>query len=555
MKKEHILYIFITLWLILNIFQALNTELLHDEAYYWVYSKNPAWGYFDHPPLLSWLISIGYFIFENELGVRIFTSLMCTASLYLIWKIIDSNNLKLFAALVFSTAIIHLGGFIAVPDIPLVFFTSLFFYFFKFYLKEDNWAVAIGLLIAIIGMAYSKYLGALIVVFAILPNLKLLKRWSFWTIIIVTCLALIPHLYWQYLHEFPTFRYQLLDRSLGVYKIEFFLNYLLGQLLIFGPFIGFILFPAAVKFKAKDAFDKTMKWNFYGLFGFFLIQSLRGRIEPNWTVMAAVPLFYLAFHYIEGKEDLIRKVYKISIPSLLLIFIARVYFVYDFLPQDLVKRNEIHGWDKWAADISEKAGDLPVIFHNTFQKPSKYMFYSGKFAHEVSYINYAGKEFDLMLNVEEELQGKTVFQINEYLFQDTIRPGGIETYKYGIVEDFRYYNRVKIDIPEFNYDVPLDTILPIEVVLRNTTGARIDFTKTKDIQIDFCLFWYGLNQECHKAIDEFPVQTLEPFEELKLTLNLFTPKETGKHWRFRFGINTRGIIGRNSDFTKLEIVE
>jgi len=249
MKKEHILYIFITLWLILNIFQALNTELLHDEAYYWVYSKNPAWGYFDHPPLLSWLISIGYFIFENELGVRIFTSLMCTASLYLIWKIIDSNNLKLFAALVFSTAIIHLGGFIAVPDIPLVFFTSLFFYFFKFYLKEDNWAVAIGLLIAIIGMAYSKYLGALIVVFAILPNLKLLKRWSFWTIIIVTCLALIPHLYWQYLHEFPTFRYQLLDRSLGVYKIEFFLNYLLGQLLIFGPFIGFILFPAAVKFK------------------------------------------------------------------------------------------------------------------------------------------------------------------------------------------------------------------------------------------------------------------------------------------------------------------
>jgi len=555
MKKERIPYIFLLLWLILNIFQALYTELLHDEAYYWVYSKNPAWGYFDHPPLLAWLISVGYFMFENESGVRIFTSLMCTGTLYLIWKILDSDNLKLFAALVFSTVIIHFGGFIAVPDIPLVFFAALFFYFFKSYLKEDSWLVAGGLLFAIVGMAYSKYLGVLIVLFSILPNLKLLKRASFWGIIIATCIALIPHFYWQYLHEFPTFRYQLLDRSNVPYKIEFLLNYLLGQFLIFGPFIGFILFPAAVKFKAKNAFDKTMKWNFYGLFGFFLIQSLRGRIEPNWTVMAAVPLFYLAHSYIQNQEDLIRKVYKIAIPSLLLIFVARVYLVYDFLPQDLVKRNEIHGWDKWAADISEKAGDLPVIFHNTFQKPSKYMFYSGKFAHEVSYINYAGKEYDLMLDVEEELQGKTVFQINEYLFQDEFTPGGIETYKYGITKDFRYYNRVKIDISEFGYAVPLDTIIPIEVTLRNSSNIAVDFTKTKEIQIDYCLFWYGISQECHKAIETFPVQKLAPLEEVKLTLNIFTPKEKGEHWQFRFGINTRGITGRNSDFTKLEIVE
>lgn len=555
MKKEYTLLLLLFLWFILNTFQAFNTELLHDEAYYWVYSRNPAWGYFDHPPLLAWLIAFGYSLFENELGVRIFTILMSTASLYLIWKIIDADNLKLFLALVFSTIIIHFGGFVAVPDISLVFFTTLFFYFFKSYLETDNWFLTLGLLIAIVGMAYSKYLGVLVVLFSILPNIQLLKRQSLWVIFITTCISLIPHFHWQYLHEFATFRYQLLDRSLAPYKIEFFFNYLLGQLLIFGPFIGFILFPAAVKIKAKTEFDKTMKWNFYGLFGFFLIQSLRGRIEPNWTVMAIVPLFYLAIKYIHEKEDLIRKVYKIAIPSLIVILIARVYLVYDFLPQDLVKRNEIHGWDEWAEDISQKAGGLPVIFHNTFQKPSKYMFYSGKFAHEVSFINYAGKEFDLMLDVEKELQGKTVFQINNYLFKDTITPGGIETYNYGIVDDFRYYNRVKIDIPEFSYEVPIDTIIPIHVTMRNTTNELIDFTKTKDIQIDFCLFWYGKIQECHKAIDKFPVQKLEAFEEIDLTLKIFTPKKIGKEWRFRYGINSRRITGRNSNFTKLGVIE
>ncbi len=46
---------------------------------------------------------------------------------------------------------------------------------------------------------------------------------------------------------------------------------------------------------------------------------------------------------------------------------------------------------KWATSISEKAGDLPVIFHNTFQKPSKYMFYANKFAHSANAVNYAGK--------------------------------------------------------------------------------------------------------------------------------------------------------------------
>ena len=27
-----------------------------DEAYYWLWSLHPAWGYFDHPPMIAWLI-------------------------------------------------------------------------------------------------------------------------------------------------------------------------------------------------------------------------------------------------------------------------------------------------------------------------------------------------------------------------------------------------------------------------------------------------------------------------------------------------------------------
>jgi hypothetical protein len=42
--------LFYSAWLLINLIQAGSTELFDDEAYYWIYSRYPDWGYFDHPP-------------------------------------------------------------------------------------------------------------------------------------------------------------------------------------------------------------------------------------------------------------------------------------------------------------------------------------------------------------------------------------------------------------------------------------------------------------------------------------------------------------------------
>lgn len=41
---------------VLNLVQASITELIYDEAYYWYYAQNLAWGYFDHPPMVAFMI-------------------------------------------------------------------------------------------------------------------------------------------------------------------------------------------------------------------------------------------------------------------------------------------------------------------------------------------------------------------------------------------------------------------------------------------------------------------------------------------------------------------
>jgi hypothetical protein len=52
--------LFYLLWLAVGIIQASNTELLDDEAYYWIFSQHLDWGYFDHPPMTALLIRAGY---------------------------------------------------------------------------------------------------------------------------------------------------------------------------------------------------------------------------------------------------------------------------------------------------------------------------------------------------------------------------------------------------------------------------------------------------------------------------------------------------------------
>ena len=45
------------------------TPLAIDEAYYWLWSKNLAGGYYDHPPMIAVLIRLGTLIAgDNEFG-------------------------------------------------------------------------------------------------------------------------------------------------------------------------------------------------------------------------------------------------------------------------------------------------------------------------------------------------------------------------------------------------------------------------------------------------------------------------------------------------------
>ena len=158
-------------WWVCNLLQAGFSELANDEAYYHMFAENLAWGYFDHPPMTALLVWLGEHLFGGELGVRFFFTVLQPLYLYILWRIIrpadaDRRDAALFVVLSAATLMLQLYGFIAVPDGPLMMTTALFLLTFKWF-SENRRCAWLWMGVAMALMAYSKYHGALVVLFAL----------------------------------------------------------------------------------------------------------------------------------------------------------------------------------------------------------------------------------------------------------------------------------------------------------------------------------------------------------------------------------------------------
>ncbi len=290
-------FIFYGIILVLALIQAGNTDILNDEAYYWMYSKHLAWGYFDHPPVIAVLIKLGYSVFKNELGVRLVPILLHLTTIYLLQTLIAPKNLKLFYSIVASIAILHLAGAMALPDTPLLFFTVLFYIQYKHFLNNTNILNTLLLALIIGALLLSKYHGVLVLFFTILANLKLIQNKYFWLCTLISCLLLSPHIYWQIDNTYPTLKYHLVERNSTNYNPLNSIIYLIGLPFIYGPIIGFFLFGALYNFKWCNILEKTMNYNAIGIYLFFLIMSLKGPIEGHWTLISVIPMVYILYNY------------------------------------------------------------------------------------------------------------------------------------------------------------------------------------------------------------------------------------------------------------------
>ncbi|NBC82166.1 MAG: phospholipid carrier-dependent glycosyltransferase [Bacteroidetes bacterium] len=556
-SKKNLLFFALLSWFIVNLLQSFFTELAHDEAYYWMYSRHLDWGYYDHPPMVALLIKIGYTFFQNELGVRILFVLLGTLSVYNIYKITNPENPVLFFAILFSILLVHghFAGFLALPDIPLIFFTTCFLRLYKKYLLHDQWITAILTGITIACMFYSKYHAVLIIFLVVISNFSLFRRISFYAIILLVATALIPHLMWQINHQFPSVNYHLTGRSSPDYSVSQTLDYLINQPLIAGPLTGVVLLYHSFIYKTNNLYEKSLKFILVGFYLFFLIMTLKGRVEAHWLAAAIIPLVVISYKKIQQSLRLRKIIYTLSLVSVLLFVVMRFMLVTNFIPNNFNYRSELHNWDLWAQEIDSASQQNPVVFTDKFQFPSKYTFYTGNFATTLNSIFYRNNQFDIW-NFEDSLQGKTIMLCRSDVPSDTIYTSVNKEVKYSIIHNFRsFFNSVHINARATNENPGTNDSIEISLDIINKTDDELVFNNSgfDSTYLAFTIFTKGEIYDSTTAIRSVELSPIPAFDTSFKYVKLPPIPKTG-NYEIVFSMDTEKLQpARNGSLLKLNI--
>ena len=532
---------FLALFFVINLLQSIYTGLLEDEAYYWVWSENLAWGYFDHPPLVALFIWLGGLLFEGELGVRIMSALAFGLMLWLMWKTIDLRDKDrytgLFFLLIVSLALLQVYGFISTPDTPLLLSTAFFFWVYKRFLEHEGTKDSLLLGISMAAMLYSKYHGVLIIGFVVLSNLRLLMSSRFWLAALTGLLLYLPHMFWQFDHGFPSFVYHLMDRSHKPYEIGFTLNHLLNVIAVVG--ITFpVIYTALFKTKAENPFDRSLKFVVYGFVLFFFLASFRSQPQAQWLAAMLIPLCLLIFPYFASNPEPRKWLYRLGLAQLVIIVIARLLLAIPSISPLVL---EPHLAETWVPQLKAKTGERPIVFVNSYQNASLYKFYTGIETHSFG-LPKGRKSQYFLLDTESRMQGRTVFGVGKQLTDRTflVDKGAEELYGYEI-DSFRSFQRLTCLIDFDELDLVEDQQVRVPFSLKNPYAEPVDLNTMR-----FFAVFQGVKKVILSEIplDLKPAGPVGPGDEIELEARFRVPAIDARDSdlvTLRIGISFEGL--------------
>ena len=474
-----------------NLLQAIFTPILKDEAYYWRWAQNLDWGYFDHPPMVTFIIKLGTFLFPGALGIRFVTVLLNIAMIFVIWALVPNSHKKqknaewIFFSVLLAMPFFHLYGFVTTPDAPLLFFSALYLLAIKKFEKKDNLLNILFLCVSASLLIYTKYFGGIVILLSLLFKPNLFKKRSLYLAGILTFILLLPYINWLYNHDFITLKYHLFQRkSIGRFRSKFILGYLFSTLGVLNPALFSVIFYQLFK-KNPFVYKKYtfLRRMFVGYILFFFIYSFRSWIEAHWVAFAIIPMTVVLFDMCILNPKIFNKLRYALVISILLLFTFRLTLIFDFLP--IKTEFNSHKADYFMA-IKALAKDRKVIFINSYQNASKYNFYSGDKSYSINEICYRKNQYNLW-NFENELDSQKVLivgnrpsnlLINSWVepIKDSLILDSGEYFKYKKIDRFRLLNNLKAEIVKFPKKINQNT--------RGNISLQIYNPYVKDLFLD-----------------------------------------------------------------------
>jgi len=387
------LILILALSIVIRIVLALSTDLAPDEAYYWTWSRHLAWGYFDHPPLIAWLIRLGtLFAGDTVSAVRLLPLLLGGLTLLGFFFAARLLSIPMRAALLLVAAaawspLAMAGGFLATPDAPLVAAWVWALAFSIKALKTDKawWcyaagaAMGLGLLAKLSMMLFPISIAMGGMVWFILgrksPHPCPFPRGLLLHGLLGMGLGLIiwlPNVLWTATHEWSTLRFQLghalLPGAEGWsthHAVDLVGAYVGAQIGLLTPLAAWWWLESVAAPPSPDDRASLLLW-FTSLLplGLGLVASFVVYQEPNWAAVGHPAALLIAGAYLAkawDRADARRKTSVLrnaALASLVMVIFGAIpasHVLHPWLPLPAAKdpTSRLHGW----AQLSQERGE------------------------------------------------------------------------------------------------------------------------------------------------------------------------------------------------------
>jgi 4-amino-4-deoxy-L-arabinose transferase-like glycosyltransferase len=293
----------------LRLAAAAWTPLTFDEAYYWMWSKHLAGGYYDHPPGVAAVIRLGTMIAgDTELGVRLVSILL---ALPMSWAVFRTASILFGGWRVAATATILLnvtlmaavGTMIVTPDAPLLVASSFVLFFLAKVLETGRgaWWLAVGAAVgaALLSKYTAMFFGPAILIWLI--TVPKLRRWliSPWLYLggLVSLALFSPVILWNADHHWVSFVKQIGRARIEDFRIAFIGELIPTQIAFATPLVFILgamgLYALSRRNAGASAARALINATFWTIVAYFIWHSLHARVEANWFA-PVYPAFAIA---------------------------------------------------------------------------------------------------------------------------------------------------------------------------------------------------------------------------------------------------------------------
>jgi 4-amino-4-deoxy-L-arabinose transferase-like glycosyltransferase len=280
----------ILLILIVRLIVAATTPLSYDEAYYWMWSRNLAAGYYDHPPAIAYAIRAGTAVFgDTSFGVRIVAFAVSVAATWAVWRsaaiLANDEYTGLLSALFFNVMpMIGIEALVATPD-ALEIGAAAFFLYALAKVSETGqgpWWIAAGIAA---GFALLSKYTAFFLGLSALAWLLAVPRERHWLLSpwpyaggIVAFAMFAPVIQWNAAHGWVSLTQQFGRIGAGGFTLRYLGEFLAGQLGLASPVIA-VLGVSGLVLRTRNALLMAV---IAPALLYFLWHSLRDRVQGNW---------------------------------------------------------------------------------------------------------------------------------------------------------------------------------------------------------------------------------------------------------------------------------